>query len=53
MSDMNCVVWRINWTDCLCIILQIVLEAWFIDAYYSWYKNKVSVLKYSLTETLM
>jgi hypothetical protein len=50
---MNCVVWRVNWTDCLCIILQIVLEAWFIDAYYSWYKNKVSVLKYSLTETLM
>lgn len=53
LTDMNCTVWRLNWTDTLCIIIQIVSEGLFIDIFYTWYRNKVTVLKFSLTENLM
>jgi hypothetical protein len=52
VTDWNCRVWRVGWVDVGCMCGQILIEMVFIELFYSWYKNKVSILKFALTENL-
>merc|ERR1712050_94283 len=50
LADQNCRIWRISWSDTIFIIGQVCLECAFINAFYEWYRKKVSFLKFTLTE---
>jgi hypothetical protein len=52
VSDSNCDVWRVGWTDCLAMISQILIECAFINYFYEWLANKMIVLRHTLMAKL-
>ena len=52
VSDMNCQIWKVNWSDCLAMVIQTTIECIFINFFYDWLASKICVIKQILTHNI-